>query len=154
MVNLKFKIFVLKKDKGFTLIELVVVMAIIAILTGLSIFNFNQARMKARDISRKNDLRQFVNAFESYKAVYQSYPPDLDSLVPGYLAEVYIDPKLKLLAGSWEDYSYTPPTIAETLTFTLKACLENTGDADKLLVGGVGVGCFGGKGVYYQLTPQ
>ncbi len=136
------------KTRGFTLIELVVVMAIIAILTGLSVFNFNQARMKARDISRKNDLKQLQNALELYKNEQfpQTFPAALASLTPTYIKVVPVDPKEKSLSGSWTAYTYTQLT---GLTYTLTACLENKGDPDKLLPE---VLCASGNGVIYQLT--
>lgn len=135
--------------RGFTLIELVVVIAIIAILTALATYNFEQARKRARDISRKNDLKQFVNSLEAYKADYQSYPSTLNTLLTGsYINQIMIDPKNKLAVGSWTEYVYTRDA-SDVLKFTLVACLENTGDPEKV----TGTVCGAGNaGVKYQLT--
>ena len=134
---------------GFTLIELVVVIAIIAILTGLATYNFEQARKRARDISRKNDLKQFVNSLEAYKADYQSYPPDLNTLLTGsYISQIMIDPKNKLAASSWTEYIYTRDA-SDVLKFTLVACLENQGDPEKVPATVCGAN---NAGVKYQLT--
>lgn len=118
------------KNKGFTLIELVVVIAIIATLTALATFNFNQARVRARDIQRKSEIRQIQNALELYKndQMPQSYPDSLASLVSTYMAELPIDPREKATDGSWMDYTYVK---LSALTYTLTACLENVADLDK-----------------------
>lgn len=117
-----------KTNEGFTLIELIVVIAIIAVLTGLVSFNFQQARMKARDISRKSDLKQIANALEAYKNDNQAYPADAKAelVSSGYMKEFFKDPKEILQSGSWVDYTYV--LGADTLQYTLQACLENTGD--------------------------
>ncbi len=124
------------KNKGFTLIELVVVIAIIATLTALATFNFSQARARARDVQRKSELKQIQNALELYKndQFPQTYPTDVqyaaNILVSGgYMAKLPVDPKEKVQDGSWYDYRYTYVT---GLTYTLKSCLENTSDPDKL----------------------
>lgn len=141
-------------NKGFTLIELVVVIAIIATLTALSTFNFNQARMRARDVQRKSELRQLQNALELFKndRFPQRYPTDVEGLsvlVPpsgNYMSILPKDPKVKAQSGSWVDYVYD--NLIST-TYTLTACLENTGDPDKS-----SGSCLAGNttGVPYQLT--
>ena len=52
---------------GFTLIELLVAIGIVAVLTGMAAFNFNQSRVRARDIQRKSDLSQLQKAMELYR---------------------------------------------------------------------------------------
>jgi prepilin-type N-terminal cleavage/methylation domain-containing protein len=42
---------------GFTLVELLVVIAILSILSTLGLANFQSSRIKARDLSRKSDLK-------------------------------------------------------------------------------------------------
>lgn len=119
-----------EKNLGFTLIELLVVITIIGLLTGLVTFNFQQARRRARDVQRKSELKQVMNALELYKndQSSQAYPAALDSLVSGdYLKVLPIDPLEKSLDGSWEDYQYSRIT---SLTYTLTTCLENRGDPE------------------------
>src|SRR3989344_4992818 len=112
------------KTYGFTLIELVIVMAIIAALTALATFNFSQARVRARDVQRKNELKAIQNALELYKSdkMPQEYPATDDVLVTGdYMPKLPVDPKEKATDYSWMDYTYT---LLTPLTYTLEACLE------------------------------
>ncbi|OGE37819.1 hypothetical protein A3F00_03170 [Candidatus Daviesbacteria bacterium RIFCSPHIGHO2_12_FULL_37_11] len=54
-------------SKGFTLIELITVITIIAVLSGIGLTSFRGVQSKARDSTRKNDLRQLSVALELYK---------------------------------------------------------------------------------------
>ncbi len=54
--------------KGFTLLELLVVIGIIAILVALGTASYSTAQKKARDAKRKGDVRSIINAFEQYYA--------------------------------------------------------------------------------------
>ncbi len=120
------------KHKGFSLIELLVVLGIIAILTSLTAFNFNQARERARDLQRKNDLKQLQNALEIYKNdSSQSFPNVADFaaleavLKPTYIPALPVDPKESLTDSSWKDYTYL---YNNATSYTLTACLENVSD--------------------------
>ncbi len=70
------KRFALVKGKGFTLIELIVAIALIAIMTSLVLAvldPFGQFK-KSLDTSRKNDLAQIQRALEQYYQDYGKYP--------------------------------------------------------------------------------
>ncbi len=62
-----------KGAKGFTLVELLVVVAIIGILAAIAIPQFTQYRKKAYDSTAKSDLRNLVSAEEAYYADSQAY---------------------------------------------------------------------------------
>ncbi len=62
------------RKKGFTLIELMVVVAIIALLAAALFVNFNDARMLSRDKARMTSLKELQLSLELYKAQYGNYP--------------------------------------------------------------------------------
>lgn len=64
----------MRNQKGFTLIELMVVMAVIGILATLSVVGFTSARKSARDTKRTSTINGVRAALESYYGAGQSYP--------------------------------------------------------------------------------
>ncbi len=56
----------LKSIKGFTLIEILVVISIIGILIALSIFGLQGTFESARDAKRKSDLKEYQSSLETY----------------------------------------------------------------------------------------
>lgn len=117
------------KRNGFTLIELLVVIGIMAVLTGLAVFNFNQSRVRARDVQRKNDIKQLQTALELYKNDSGSYPVaatwQTDLISTGNIKDNFVDPR----ASEWVDYRYLP--AVDLKTYYLEACLENAADTSK-----------------------
>lgn len=61
-------------QRGFTLIEILVVMAIITSLVSLVGGNFVLSRLRARDAQRQNDLQQVQRALELYYNDHARYP--------------------------------------------------------------------------------
>jgi general secretion pathway protein G len=62
------------KQKGFSLIELLVAIAIIAVLMALAVPNYLGARERARDSKKKSELSQLKTALRLYYNDYQRYP--------------------------------------------------------------------------------
>lgn len=62
-----------RHKKGFTLIELLVVIAIIGLLSSIVLVNMGGARAKARDATRKQDIRQIRLALEMFYVDAESY---------------------------------------------------------------------------------
>ncbi|MDO8517898.1 MAG: type II secretion system protein [bacterium] len=68
-----------KKNKGgFTLVELLVVIALIGLLSTILLTSLTQARVKARDSQRVGQFRQINSALELYFNLYDHYPPVLN----------------------------------------------------------------------------
>lgn len=66
--------------KGFTLIEILVVISIISILSSILITVTQEPRLKARDARRIQELQQVRRALELYRAEHDLYPVPVDSL--------------------------------------------------------------------------
>lgn len=94
------------KSRGFTLVELLVSISIIAILTVIGLVMYNQATMNARDARRKQDLQHIAQALEVYYQKNGQYPASgvsgrlfsntttwITGLAPDYINSVPIDPK-------------------------------------------------------------
>jgi len=84
----------MKNRKGFTLIELMIVIAIIGILAAMAIPNFKKAREQAREKACYSNIRVLLGAIEMYNMDHSVMmdSPDMTSLTgaAGYLkAEVF-----------------------------------------------------------------
>lgn len=62
--------------KGFTIMELLVVLAIIAILTAIILVPLSDSRVKGRDTARKTQLQEVLKAMELYYSDNGFYPDD------------------------------------------------------------------------------
>lgn len=67
------------KTKGFTLVELLIVIVVIAILAAISIVAYNGVTQKARDDERASNARNLVNAASAYNSDNDKWP-DLTDL--------------------------------------------------------------------------
>jgi general secretion pathway protein G len=82
-----------RSGAGFTLIELMIVMAIIGVLAVVAIPSYVGAVKQAREAVLKEDLHVLRDAIDSYTADKQKAPQTLDDLVQeGYLREIPLDP--------------------------------------------------------------
>ena len=69
-----------KKNKGFTLIEVMVVVAIIGILASIAVPNFMNFICKTRQIEAKKNLSILRSCEEAYRAVNDTYGSDLNKI--------------------------------------------------------------------------
>jgi len=82
-----------KRDGGFTLIELIVVMSIIAILALVAVPVFTSDIRAAKEAALKEDLHVMRTAIQAYTEDKNQAPQSLDDLVQsGYLAAIPVDP--------------------------------------------------------------
>ena len=87
---------VMTKEGGYTLIELMVVVAIAGILVTLAQPSFVQSVQKAREAALKQNLLTMREVLDQYRADHGRYPGDLDELkAAGYLKRIPIDPITK-----------------------------------------------------------
>jgi prepilin-type N-terminal cleavage/methylation domain-containing protein len=67
-----------KQNKGFTIVELLIVIVVIGILAGLVITTYNGIQQKARNTERTTDLKTFQSQLEAYYANNGKYPSGTD----------------------------------------------------------------------------
>jgi len=81
------------RESGFTLVELMIVMTIIAVLAAIAIPSYVASVKSAREAVLKEDLHVLRNAIDSYTMDKEKAPQSLDDLVQsGYLREIPKDP--------------------------------------------------------------
>ena len=61
-------------NKGFTLVELLVVIVIIAILATIAIYNFMSAQLRTKVARAKSEITSIAAALEIYNVDYGNYP--------------------------------------------------------------------------------
>jgi len=120
--------------RGFTLIELMIVMAIIAVLMSVAIPIYNRSIIRAKESVLKNNLYSMRTVIDEYTYDKQKAPQTLNDLVSeGYLRQVPMDP-ITGTADSWktimEDASNTvnqsEPGIFDVRSGSDKTSLEGT----------------------------
>jgi len=83
----------LPQQRGFTLLEMVMVMTIIVILAVIGVTSYQQVQLKARETLLKEDLNTMRKLLDQYEADREKLPQSLDDLVSaGYMRDVPIDP--------------------------------------------------------------
>ncbi len=96
-----------EKERGFTLVELLIVVAIIAILTGIAVPNFMGARKKARVSKALGDMHTTTNALQAYAVDHGKYMTTYstaDLVRTGLISSVPKDP----FSGNDFNYYTTP----------------------------------------------
>jgi general secretion pathway protein G len=82
-----------KRDRGFTLIELMIVISMILILVSISIPAYNQSILRAKESVLKQDLFQLRSLISQYTLDKQKAPQSLDDLVQAsYIKQIPVDP--------------------------------------------------------------
>ena len=80
-------------SRGFTLLELVMVMTIIVILASIGVASYQQIQLKARETILKEDLRQMRKMIDQFAADKERLPQSIEELVQErYLRSVPVDP--------------------------------------------------------------
>ena len=115
----------MKQNKtGFTIIELLIVIAIIGILAGLVLTNFQGSQAKARDTQRKARINSIQTKLEEYYANNDGYPDgNLDiAVLAGIDSTVLVDTQGTTIVGSYSTSLTQPtPTVTSSSQFAYAA---------------------------------
>lgn len=129
------------KKSGFTLIELMVSIAIIAILAAVGLVVYSAAQKGGRVSKRVQDLNALKTALELYKSANGVYPaaatagtfaclptPLATALVPSYMPALPADPLDNGNAGGANCYEYTTNTTFSEYKLRTKLLLSTGGE--------------------------
>lgn len=67
---------------GFTIVELLLVMVILAVLASMVLITYPSSQKRARDSQRRSDLKQYQTGLESYNNNNNAYPVDATAVDP------------------------------------------------------------------------
>ena len=132
MVNL------VRKRGGFSLIELMIVMAIIVILIGMAVPYYQKSILRSRETVLRSNLFSMRSMIDEYSFDKQKAPQTLEDLVhDGYLREVPKDPITNsndtwrlVMEDAGQSVNQTEPGIFDVHSGSDKIGLDGTSYAD------------------------
>ncbi|MFH0749862.1 MAG: prepilin-type N-terminal cleavage/methylation domain-containing protein [Candidatus Gottesmanbacteria bacterium] len=144
---MKMKKACLPARQGFTLMEILVAISIIAVLTAIGIVSYTSINKNARNAKRRSDIEQMRSALELYRSDFGYYPAvntgglnaasNLVGVIDAYMSSIPTDPKAvdynypyayqaTDLSGS-QYYGYCIAAIMETSSTDTSVCSVGSG---------------------------
>jgi len=135
----------MRSNKGFTIIEMLIVLAIIAMLSSIAMSLFSESKAKARDSKREEDMKDVQNGINLYATNNQTYPICDEAVIDGesdclssaligsgFMKGVSTDPLGRgtgsSCGGDKREYCYVS---IDGLSYILKYSLETDGISSK-----------------------
>ena len=98
----------MRSQRGFTLVELLIVLSLISILAAMGVVQYRNSVQLGREAVLRRDLFAMRDAIDQYYADKNKYPASLDQLVSdGYLRKIPEDP-ITRTADSWQTVPAEP----------------------------------------------
>ena len=118
-------------ERGFTLVEMMIVVSMLAILVGIALPQFRVSMISAREAVLKEDLFRFREAIDQYHADKGVYPASLQALVDeGYLRKLQADPMtqavdwVEVMAEATEDNPDEAPGVYDVHSASTETSLS------------------------------
>jgi general secretion pathway protein G len=122
-----------KRRRGFTFVELMIVMAIIAVLMSVAIPIYTRSILRAKESVLKNNLFTMRTVIDEYTYDKQKAPQTLQDLVSdGYLRQVPIDP----MTSSADTWKIIPEDASNTVSQTQPGIFDLRSGSDKISLEG------------------
>jgi general secretion pathway protein G len=117
------------REAGFTLVELLVVLALISLLAGMAVVQYKNGVRHSQEGVLRTDLFRMRDAIDQYYADKNKYPASLETLVSdGYMRKIPDDP-ISQSADTWQTEPAEPdpsnPT-AEPGIYNVKSGAQGT----------------------------
>lgn len=95
------------RESGFTLLEMITVVAIMSILVAIALPNYKVAIIQSKEAVLREDLYRFRDLIDQYYADKGRYPESLDTLMTaGYMRKIPVDPMSN--SANWETVPAEP----------------------------------------------
>jgi len=126
-----------KSNKGFTLVEVMIVILIVAMLAAISIPNILRVRVEAHDAAAQSALKAISTALENYAATNNIYPTQTTSLTSAIPpAPPYLN--ADFFTGIHNGFQFTSALTEQTYSVTATPASANLGTASfTITTGGV-----------------
>lgn len=116
-------------ERGFTLIELMVVISLLVVLASMGLVQYRHSIVRSKEAVLKEDLFRIRDAIDQYYADKNQYPSTLDALVSdGYIRMVPRDPFTQS-ESTWQQVPAEPDPnnpVAEPGVYDIKSGAEGT----------------------------